>query len=176
MLLTHRPLEDKDIPIVCGLAQSEDELFFMFPKAEFPLSSSQLRDAVAQRSDSTVVELGGEVIAFANFYHWEFGGRCSIGNVIVSLAARGHGVGRYLIDQMIGRAISRHRASEVTVSCFNHNVAGLLLYHKLRFQPYAMEERQGKKGDRTVLIHLRLPINATYNYCRTRRLKAQRAI
>ncbi|MHB1322314.1 MAG: GNAT family N-acetyltransferase [Acidithiobacillus ferrivorans] len=64
----------------------------MFPKAEFPLSSSQLRDAIAQRSDSTVVELGGEVIAFANFYRWESGGRCSIGNVIVSPAARGRGL------------------------------------------------------------------------------------
>ncbi|MHB8179647.1 MAG: GNAT family N-acetyltransferase [Acidithiobacillus ferrivorans] len=101
MPLTHRPVDEKDIQIICGFPQSEDELFFLFPKAEFPLSSSQLRDAIAQRSDSTVVELGGEVIAFANFYRWESGGRCSIGNVIVSPAARGRGVGRYLIEQMI---------------------------------------------------------------------------
>jgi hypothetical protein len=38
MPLTHRPIEEKDIPVVCGFPQSEDELFFMFPKASYPLS------------------------------------------------------------------------------------------------------------------------------------------
>ena len=159
MPLTHRPVDEKDIQIICGFPQSEDELFFLFPKAVFPLSASQLRNAIAQRSDSSVVELGGEVIAFANFYRWESGGCCSIGNVIVSPAARGRGVGRYLIEQMIALAFSKHQASEVTVSCFNQNVAGLLLYPKLGFQPYAVEERQNKKGNRVALIHMRLQRN-----------------
>lgn len=161
MPLTHRPVDEKDIQIICGFPESEDELFFLSPKAEFPLSSSQLRDAIAQRSDSTVVELGGEVIAFANFYRWESGGRCSIGNVIVSPAARGRGVGRYLIEQMIALAFSKHQAAEIIVSCFNQNIAGLLFYQKLGFQPYAIEERQGRKGNRIALIHLRLSRNAT---------------
>ena len=161
MLLTHRPIAEKDIQVICGFPQSEDELFFLFPKAVFPLTPLQLQDVIEQRSDSTVVELSGEIVAFANFYRWESGGRCSIGNVIVSPAARGRGVGRYLIEQMIGLAFSKHQASEVTVSCFNQNVAGLLLYPKLGFQPYAVEERQDKKGNRTALIHLRLPRNAT---------------
>ncbi|MFA7657770.1 GNAT family N-acetyltransferase [Acidithiobacillus thiooxidans] len=156
MPLTHRPVDEKDIQIICGFPQSEDELFFLFPKALFPLSSSQLRNAIVQRSDSTVVELGGEVIAFANFYRWESGGRCSIGNVIVSPAARGRGVGRYLIEQMISLAFEKHQATEVTVSCFNQNVAGLLLYTQLGFHPYAVEERKDRKGVRVALIHMRL--------------------
>jgi ribosomal protein S18 acetylase RimI-like enzyme len=134
-------------------------LFFLFPKAVFPLTPTQLQDAIEQRSDSMVVELSGEIVAFANFYRWESGGRCSIGNVIVSPAARGRGVGRYLIEQMLGLAFSKHQASEVTVSCFNQNVAGLLLYPKLGFQPYAVEERQNKKGNRVALIHMRLQRN-----------------
>ena len=158
---THCPVADKDIQLICGFPQSEDELFFLFPKAEFPLAPSQLLDAIAQRSDSTVVELDGEVVAFANFYRWELGGCCSIGNVIVSPAARGRGVGRYLIEQMIALAFSKHQATEVTVSCFNQNVAGLLLYPKLGFQPYAIEERKDKKGNRVALIHMRLSRNAT---------------
>ena len=161
MPLIHRPVDEKDIPVICGFPQSEGELFFLFPKAAFPLAPSQLQDAIAQRSDSTVVELGGEVVAFANFYRWEAGGCCSIGNVIVSPAARGRGVGHYLIEKMIGLAFSKHQAAEVTVSCFNQNVAGLLLYPKLGFQPYAIEERQDKKGNRVALIHMRLPRNAT---------------
>src|SRR4030065_461696 len=118
MPLTHRPIEEKDIQVICGFPQSEDELFFLFPKAAFPLTTSQLQNAIAQRSDSTVVELGGKVVAFANFYRWEAGGCCSIGNVIVSPAARGRGVGRYLIEQMINLAFSKHQAAEVTVSCY----------------------------------------------------------
>ncbi|ANJ68052.1 GNAT family acetyltransferase [Halothiobacillus diazotrophicus] len=161
MPLTHRPVAEKDIQVICGFPQSEDELFFLFPKAAFPLTPSQLQDAIALRSDSTVAELDGEVAAFANFYRWEAGGCCSIGNVIVSPVARGRGVGRYLIEQMIGFAFSKHQAAEVTVSCFNQNVAGLLLYPKLGFQPYAVEERHDKKGNRVALIHMRLPRNAT---------------
>ncbi|MBU2858612.1 GNAT family N-acetyltransferase [Acidithiobacillus ferrooxidans] len=159
MSLTHRPVAEKDIQVICGFPQSEDELFFLFPKAVFPLTPTQLQDAIEQRSDSMVVELSGEIVAFANFYRWESGGRCSIGNVIVSPAARGRGVGRYLIEQMLGLAFSKHQASEVTVSCFNQNVAGLLLYPKLGFQPYAVEERQNKKGNRVALIHMRLQRN-----------------
>lgn len=161
MSLTHRPVAEKDIQVICGFPKSEDELFFLFPKAAFPLTASQLQDAIAQRSDSTVVEFDGEIVAFANFYRWEVGGCCSIGNVIVSPTVRGRGVGRYLIEQMIGLAFSRHQAAEVTVSCFNENVAGLLLYPQLGFQPYAVEERKNKKGGRVALIHMRLPRNAT---------------
>jgi ribosomal protein S18 acetylase RimI-like enzyme len=161
MALTHRPVAEKDIQGICSFPQSEDELYFLFPKAAFPLTPSQLQDAIARRSDSTVVELGGEVVAFANFYRWEAGGCCSIGNVIVSPAARGRGVGHYLIEKMVGLAFSKHQAAEVTVSCFNQNISGLLLYPKLGFQPYAIEERQDKKGNRVALIHMRLPRNAT---------------
>jgi ribosomal protein S18 acetylase RimI-like enzyme len=156
MSLIHRPVEEKDIRVVCGFPQSEDELFFMFPKADFPLSFPQLQEAIAQRSDSTVAELDGEVAAFANFYHWETGGRCSIGNVIISPSARRRGVGRYLIGRMVAIAFSKHRATEVTVSCFNQNIAGLLLYSKLGFCPYAIEERKDRQGNRVALIHMRL--------------------
>jgi len=160
MSLSHRPVEEKDIPIICGFPQNEEELFFLFPKASFPLAPSQLQEAI-DRSDSTVVEFNGSVSAFANFYRWETGGSCSIGNVIVSPEARGHGVGRYLIEKMIAIAFTKHEAAEVGVSCFNDNVVGLLLYAKLGFQPYAVEERQGKRGNRVALIHMRLHQNAT---------------
>lgn len=156
MSLTHRPVSEKDMPIICGFPQNEDELFFLFPKATFPLTPAQLQDAVAQRSDSTVVELDDVVVGFANFYRWKIGGCCSIGNVIVSPAAREQGVGRYLIRTMIHIAFSKYQAAEVTVSCFNENVSGLLLYRKLGFQPYAIEERQDKQGHRVALVHMRL--------------------
>ena len=43
----------------------------------------------------------------------------------------------------------------MTLSCFNSNVAGLLLYPKLGFVPFAIEERKNKEQERVALIHLR---------------------
>jgi ribosomal protein S18 acetylase RimI-like enzyme len=123
------------------------------------LTPPQLLDAIGQRSDSTVVELDGAVVAFANYYRWEAGGLCSIGNVVVSKATRGKGVGRYLMEHMIGLAFSKHLAAEVTVSCFNQNSAAMLLYSKLGFLPYAIEERRDKRGNRVALVHMRLQCN-----------------
>jgi ribosomal protein S18 acetylase RimI-like enzyme len=128
----------------------------MFPKAAFPLTPAQLQTAIAERSDSTVVELDGQVVGFANFYRWETGGVCSIGNVVIAASARGSGVGRYLINFMIELAFSKHSAREVTISCFNRNVAGLLLYTKLGFQPVLIEERRDPHGNRVALINLRM--------------------
>lgn len=154
-LLRVRPVTDADLAAICAFSRNSEELFFWYPKAAFPLSPSQLRDAIEQRSDSTVVELEGRVVAFANFYRWESGGICSIGNVIVCPTARRRGVARRLVEEMVAMAFAKHEASEVTVSCFNANVTGLLLYPRVGFQPYAIEARQDRDGKPVALIHLR---------------------
>lgn len=156
MPMVHRPATELDLQVVCGFAQDAQELFFFFPKAQFPLTPQQLSQAVAERAEATVVELDGQVVAFANFYRWEMGGRCSIGNVVVAPAARGRGAARYLMERMIVLALTKHRAREVTVSCFNQNVAGLLLYPQLGFEPFAIEERSDQQGHRVALVHMRL--------------------
>lgn len=156
MPMIDRPATELDLRVVCGFAQDAQELFFFFPKARFPLTPLQLSQAVAERADATVVELDGRVAAFANFYRWEFEGRCSIGNVVVAPAARGRGVARYLMTQMIDLALTQYRAREVTVSCFNQSAAGLLLYPRLGFEPFAIEERADQQGNRVALIHMHL--------------------
>jgi len=40
------------------------------------------------------------------------------------------------------------------LSCFNENTAGLLLYPKLGFVPFAIEERPAPHGGRSALIHM----------------------
>ncbi len=156
-MFQHRPLEEKDIPAVCDMPQSVDELFYMFPKAVFPLTPPQLMDAIDQRSDNLVIELNGQVVGFTNFSRFDFRGRCSVGNVIIAPNARSKGVGRYMIGCMMELAFGKHEAKELTASCFNHNVPGLLFYTRLGFRPFAIEERLDKKGARVALIHLRLP-------------------
>ena len=156
MSVTFRTVQAQDIARICSFARTEEEQFFFFPAATWPLTEEQLQASVDKRSDSTVIELDGVVVGFANFYKWEQAGTCTIGNVIVDPAIRGKGIGALLIEQMIDIARTRHQASEVTLSCFNSNVAGLLLYPKLGFVPYAIEERQDKQGRRLALVHLRL--------------------
>lgn len=154
-MITIRPLVNGDIKEICALPQSMEELYVFFPKASFPLTTDQLSAAVAQRSDSHVVTEGEAVLGFANFYRWGMRERCSIGNVIVASNARGRGVASLLIKHMVALAYEKYCASEVTVSCFNFNVAGLLLYPKLGFKPYGIEERVGPVGNRVTLVHMR---------------------
>ncbi|WP_426114234.1 GNAT family N-acetyltransferase [Pseudomonas sp. DSP3-2-2] len=156
-MFLHRPLEEKDIAVVCELPQSVDELFYMFPRAIYPLTPPQLVDALDNHSDSTVIEMDGEVVGYANFSRSDFRGRCSLGNVIIAPKARSRGVGRYLIGCMKDLAFDKHEATEMTASCYNHNVPGLLFYPKLGFRPYAVDERRDKHGGRVALIHFRLP-------------------
>lgn len=154
MLLNHRPVEMKDIPIICDFPENVQELFFFFPKSRWPLSPEQLITVIKERADNTVVEYDGRIVAFANLYRWG-PEECAIGNVIVSPTVRGKGVGRYLIQQMVEKAFSRHAAAQVTLSCFNENVAGLLLYSQMGFEPFIVEARTDHDGNPVALIHLR---------------------
>ena len=155
MLLTHRPVNAEDVLTVCNFPQNPQELFYMFPKAHYPLTEDQLHASIALRSDSTVVEGDGSVVGFANFYVFERDGICAIGNVIVSPRARGKGVAKFLVETMVELAFERHRASEVQISCFNENTAGLLLYPQLGFVPFGVEERVSPDGRRVALIQMR---------------------
>jgi GNAT superfamily N-acetyltransferase len=155
-MLTHRPVQEVDISTICQFPRSELELFFMFPKATYPLTVEQLSAAIAQRSESTVILLDGRVVGFANFYGCEPGEKCAIGNVIVAPDARGQGVGKYLIETMIQIALTKHMVKEVQISCFNQNVPGLLLYQKLGFRPFELESRIDKQGNRVASIHMKL--------------------
>ncbi|AEA70383.1 GNAT family N-acetyltransferase [Pseudomonas brassicacearum] len=155
MILQSRPVKADDIKTLCSFAQDARELFYMFPKAQYPLTEAQLSDAIAQRFDSTVIEARNRVVGFANFYRAETGGVCCIGNVIVAQEARGKGVATFLVETMTALAFDRYDATEVQVSCFNENTAGLLLYPKLGFLPFAVEERVSPDSRRTALIHMR---------------------
>lgn len=155
-MLAHRAVQPADIPLVCTFPQGAEELYFLFPRATHPLTPEQLQRAIDQRFDSTVVLLDGQVSAFANFYVREAGGTCAIGNVVVAPEARAKGVGRYLIEAMAATALRTHAARDVRISCFNGNVAGLLLYSKLGFLPYGVERRLDPAGGRVALIHMRL--------------------
>nr|WP_321399060.1 GNAT family N-acetyltransferase [uncultured Desulfobacter sp.] len=153
-MLEHRPFLNNDLQTICSFPQTKEELYYFYPKATYPLTPEQLQIAIDQRSDSTVVEQNGEVVGFANFYRWK-DRKCCIGNVVVSPSARNRGVAKYLMKAMIQLAEIKHAAIFIEISCFSQNTAGLLLYKKLGFEPFDIEERQAPNGMRVALIHMR---------------------
>ena len=151
---SQRPVREDDLEAISAFASNEEELFFFYPKAAFPLTPRQLKTSIEARADSTVVERDGEVIGFANFYRWETGGICSIGNVVISPKARGLGAGRFLMRVMISLAVEKYQAKEIRVACFNRNTSALLLYQSLGFKLVTIEERHDKQHGRFALIHM----------------------
>lgn len=150
--LSHRPAAIADLAEIVNFPQNADELFFCYPKANWPLSIGQLTAAMAERRDSTVVQLDGRVAGFANFYQWHHDEHCALGNLMVAPWARGHDVAHYLVTVMEQLAREHHHAKRMLVSCFNANSAGLLLYPKLGYTLSGVIERRDPQGQRVALI------------------------
>ncbi|MBT8765457.1 GNAT family N-acetyltransferase [Pseudomonas sp. DB1] len=150
----HRPASAQDLDEVVRFPQDADELFFAYPKASWPLTVGQLAAAMAERRGSTVALLDGRVAGFANFYQWQHGDYCALGNVMVAPWARRQGVAQYLIEAMERLAIEQYKARLMKVSCFNANAGGLLLYSRLGYQPSGIVERLGPDGRRVALVQL----------------------
>lgn len=153
--LKHRPVEKRDFEQICQFPQNAEELFFMFPKAEYPFTINQLEIAVENRFDSTVALQGEEVIGFANIYEVKENHHCSIGNVIVNPKFRNQGIGESLIKTMESIGIEKYKVSEMHLSCFNTNTNGILLYSKLSYKPYAVEKWIDKENRPIALIELK---------------------
>ncbi|KAA0685520.1 GNAT family N-acetyltransferase [Azospirillum brasilense] len=153
---SHRPLADADIPNICRFARDREELYFLFPRATWPLTPEQVRASLAVRRDPMVVLRGGEVVGYANFATFEAECSASLGNVSVAPWARRTGVAKHLVRIMMDRAFDHHGLPELVLRCFNTNTPGLLLYAALGFVPIAVEERTAPWGDRLALFTLRI--------------------
>jgi len=154
-LYTHREACLEDLPFICPFPQNSVELYFMYPKATFPLTYEQLKFNFENRSDSTLFLSGETVVAYANMYDVEFGRQCFLGNVIINPLFRGKGVSEYLLKTMAEIAVQKHQAKELHLTCFNTNTPGLLLYLKTGFTPYAMEKRTDFEGKSLLAIHMK---------------------
>lgn len=153
--LSYRTVEVSDFKKICQLPKNEEELFFMFPKAEYPLTESQLESAINSRFDSTVVLCNNVVVGFANFYEVKKNQYSSIGNVVVDANSRNLGIGKYLIQTMEQIALEKYNVSELHLSCFNTNTKGILLYSKLDYIPYGIEQWLSPQNESLALIKMK---------------------
>ncbi len=155
-MYSNRQLKKPDAEIICRFPQSEEELFYMFPRGTYPLIPEQLIATAEERSCPTVVTLENTIVGYGNFINADFGDHCSIGNVIINPDYRRKGVASYLVKSLVEIAFSEFQAEYVRISCFNHNTASLLLYKKLGFSPVEIEQRQSHEEQIIAVIHLHL--------------------
>lgn len=153
--LTYRELHPNDLEILCQLPQNKQELFFMCPKADYPLTTAQLKEIVKDRFEPTVVLLDNEIVGFANFYEVKEKQHCVIGNVIVSSRFRRCGIGTFLITVMENIGRQKYEVPEIHLACFNENTNGLLLYTRLGYVPYEIEKRTTTDGNPSALIKMK---------------------
>ncbi len=149
-----KTVTESDFEKICSFPESAEELFYLFPKATFPLTEEQLKSSVDNRTDSTVMVCDGEPIGFANFISSEMNEYCTIGNVILAPTFRGQGLGALLIRAMCRTAVEKYKVKRIRISCFNENTKGLLLYTKLGFTPSEIIQWVKPDGKKVGLLHL----------------------
>jgi len=151
-----RPATEADYPAICALVRSEAELFLVWPSGRYPLSVAQLQRLAETREALTVMVIGDQVVGFANYYDYEAGEKAFIGNVVIAAHRRGQGLGRMLVEHMLAQGFGEHALRELRISVFNQNTPALLLYSRLGFMPYGIEERKDSAGKNVALIHMKL--------------------
>ena len=151
---SHRSLKPEDAKGICSFVRSAEELFFCFPKASYPLAPNVLLAEAGRRHAATVAVEAGRVVGYVNFIDVQERRFCTIGNLVVDPARRRSGVGRYLVQAMVAKAVEDYRVRFVRVSCFSHNTSAFQLYHALGFKPIDMVQRTTPEGEPVLLLNL----------------------
>lgn len=138
---------------IAQLVSSPEELYSVCPSGSFPWSYEQICSISKARSDLTVCIIDDQVVAFGNLYNVKPSESAFIGNVIVSDAYKGKGVGRALIEYLSSKCLNIYQAVPY-LSVFNYNTSALLLYTKLGFQPFSAEPRVSPNGQAVVLLKM----------------------
>jgi ribosomal protein S18 acetylase RimI-like enzyme len=160
MDVSFRPIVEDDFQAICDLIPSEEELFLIYDRGKYPLTVPQVRRLVGKRMEPTVMLHRDRVVGFSDFYNHREGRSVFIGNIVIDPALRGMGLGKRLVSYMIDRAFTGHDLPSVQLHVCNRNLSALLLYNKLGFQPCAMKVKTDYKGDRVLVINLRLKRDA----------------
>lgn len=151
-----RPVREEDYPAICELMPNEEELFLIYAQGNYPLTVDQVDKLVKKRMDPTVLIHDGAVRGFGNFYWYKPGKSVFIGNVVVDKSLRGIGLGKKLVNHMIGKAFHQYDLPRVNIHVYNRNLQALLLYQALGFRPYAMRPKKDHNGDPVIMLSLRL--------------------
>ena len=157
MTFDHRPFQEADASTICTFPCSREELFYIMPKAAYPLTPSHLAAMAGQCHDPTVGLLDNQVAGYIGFVEVHAKKFCAIGNLVVHPEYRRKGIGAYLVGIMIHKAFDQYAVRFVRATCLSHNKPAYALYHHLGFRPADMAQRLGPDGDPVLVIHMHLP-------------------
>ncbi|WP_169081341.1 GNAT family N-acetyltransferase [Paenibacillus sp. PL91] len=152
-MYSYRSLQPSDLETLCSFPQNEEELYFMFPNAVYPLTPKQITKAVKNRLEPTIILHNDEAVSYANFYDHD-DGSCWLGNVIVSPGYRGKGASQFLIETMESIAIQKLNVKRLKLVCHNTNTRGILFYKKHGFKPFDISLRLKPSGGYIAGIHM----------------------
>ncbi|MDH5181484.1 MAG: GNAT family N-acetyltransferase [Gammaproteobacteria bacterium] len=168
--LKSRAITEQDCKIICRFPLNMEELFNLAPNARFPWTAAQMLQTLPDRLANTAFTIDVDIVGFANFYNYEQGNQTFIGNVVVNPLYRGQGIGKAIIRQMLEIGFSQYRFKVIHVSCFSTNTRGLLMYKKLGFLPYGIEQRTNHANEPVALINMQHSHESFLDYCRTRHI------
>ncbi|MBQ0720271.1 MAG: GNAT family N-acetyltransferase [Gammaproteobacteria bacterium] len=140
---------------IIDMVSSPEEMYLFYPKGKYPLDHLQLEELFENRSNFTVAIENNEVVGFANLYNIHSKDSAFIGNVLVSKSFRRKGLGKKITEFMCELCVNEHHAIP-HLSVFNHNTLALLMYSKLGFKPYSIEQRVNVDSEKVALIHMKL--------------------
>jgi ribosomal protein S18 acetylase RimI-like enzyme len=137
-MISHKDLTKDDLETICSFPQNTEELFYISPKFEYPLTPDQILKLSENRASPTVIidSKFNKPIAYVNLYDLNNeDSSCCLGNVIVSQEYRGKGISEYLINTMMDKAINEHGLRKMKLYCHNTNTRALIFYCKQGFKP-----------------------------------------
>lgn len=152
-MYTYRSLQASDLSTISSFPQNEDELFYMYPSAAYPLTPEQISKNLPNRLEPTVITDGDSVACYANFYK-DDSNDCWLGNVIVSPDYRGKGAAKFLIETMEMLAKEKLYVKKLNLLCHNTNTRGLLFYKKLGYKPFDISLRFRPSGEHLACVHM----------------------
>ena len=141
---------------ICQLITSEEELFLVYPKGTYPLNLEQLEHLKEVRQKLTVATERLQVIGFANLYDFVPGRHAFIGNLIVDKDFRKRGIGKEMVDYMLGLVFHQHDLPEARISVFRDNIPAFNLYSDFGFHLFETTDLKNFKGERVNLLHMKL--------------------
>jgi len=154
--LDYRRANADDYAAISGLITTPEELFRVYPAGHYPFSPEQVNRLALVRMELSVATVSNRVVAFANLYGYEPNQHIFIGNLVIDKNYRDNGIGKGMVQYLLKQVFYKYRLMETRISVFSDNTPALLLYSKMGFEPYQVEERKNFDKQRVVLLHMKM--------------------
>jgi RimJ/RimL family protein N-acetyltransferase len=154
-LLTLRPFDDDDFPLILGSITSADELLqWAGPGFHWPLSEDQLRDYRRRGIDDpekfrqlTAVE-GDRAVGHVELTVEREHDLAHIGRVLVAPVERSRGVGTALMREIVRLGFDELELHRISLNVFDFNTPAIRCYERVGFitEGHLRESRRASDG------------------------------